>query len=559
MATATDHRSRSHRLAASPHRRSALSAAMALLAIAAIGCGAPGQIQPTRPEKTVVIAYPVDIEGVNELVNQSTALHNTLNYFALFVPLLEESADYQDGNAKFNPRLASSYEFSPDRLELTFFLNPDAFWSDGVPVTAEDVQWTWELQNDPRIAWPFANGKSRISNVEAIDTHTVRFHFTEAYASQLHDANLGVPLPKHAWSRLPIEDWLSNSDWFIDNLVVNGPFTLESWEPQQRVILRRNPSYFEPGLPKVDRVVFEVVREAQSRFAMLRSGKAHIVEFVSPSEAEAVVEDPNLRLETFIPRFFYFLMWNTSRSLFADTEVRQALTMAIDRQAIIDTLHYGYANISYSPFQSNTWVHNKNLQPWPFAPGKAREILAARGWVDRDGDGILDRDGVPFQFELLTNSENSLRRDITVMIQEQLRRIGVAAEARHMEFNSMLAPLSRHEFDAVVSGLAMDTSFDTSYYFHTNAIDDGYNWGAYSNAEIDQLIEKIAKNLDASTSKPLFDRLQEILHEELPITFLYEGIRLCAIRQELQDVRPNAVNSFYNLRFWRLEEEEAPQ
>ncbi len=552
MPLATDQRPR--RKIPLAFRRSRFARWLALgTALLTTGCFQPAAERPESTETSVVIAYPVDIEGVNELVNQSTALHNTLNYFALFLPLLEEAPEFQEGMPTFGPRLATSYEFSEDRLELVLHLNPEVSWSDGVPVTAHDVQWTWEMQIDPRIAWPFAGSKARISKVEALDDHTVRFSFTEAYSTQLHDVNLGVPLPKHAWSQLPAEEWLANSDWFVENLVVNGPFTLEAWEPQQRVVLRRNPTYFEPGLPKVDRVVFEVVREERSRFAMLRSGKAHLVEFVSPSEAQLVVEDPDLRLETFIPRFFYFLMWNTSRPLFADVEVRRALTMAIDRQAIIDTLHHGYASMSHSPFQTGTWVHNQEIEPWPFDPGRAREILARRGWEDRDGDGILDRDGEPFRFEILTNSENALRKDITVMIQEQLRRIGIAAETRHMEFNAMLGPLSRQEFDTVVSGLAMDTSFDTSYYFHSEAIEGGYNWGAYENPEVDRLIEDIAQNLEPSDNKPLFDRLQEILHEELPVTFLYQGRRLCAMRQELKDVHPNAVSSFFNLRYWYLE------
>jgi peptide/nickel transport system substrate-binding protein len=226
--------------------------------------------------------------------------------------------------------------------------------------------------------------------------------------------------------------------------------------------------------------------------------------------------------------------------------------MAIDRRSIIETLHFGYGSLAHSPFPSNSWVHNDQIEPWPYDPEAARELLAQNGWQDTDGDGILDRDGEPFRFELMTNSENDLRRNITVMIQEQLRQVGIDATPRHMEFNALIAPLRNHEFDAVVTGLAMDTSFNTSYYFHSSAIDDGYNWSAYSNPEVDRLIDTIAEQSDPAIAKPLYDELQRILHEDQPLTYLYEGLRLVGVREPLRDVEPNAISSFYNLRRWRL-------
>ena len=334
--------------------------------------------------------------------------------------------------------------------------------------------------------------------------------------------------------------------------MVNGPFDLESWEPDQRIVLARNPTYFEPGLPKVDRIVYEITRDAQSQIAKLRSGHAQLVEYVNPPDAAQVLAHPELRIETYIPRFFFFAMWNISRPLFADREVRRALTLAIDRQAIIDTLHFGYGALAHSPFPSNSWVHNKAIHPLPYDPQRAKELLARQGWTDHDGDGIIDRDGQPFRFEVVTNSENPLRRDLTVMIQEQLRLVGIAAEPRHMEFNALLAPLTRHEFDAVVAGVAMDTSFNSYFYFHSGAAKDGYNWGKFENPEVDRLIEEIAVQIDPEVIKPLFDRLQEILHEEQPLTFLYEGRRLVGIHESLQDVSPNAINTFSAMRFWRL-------
>ncbi len=520
-------------------------------------CGGDNESPPAGSDVeaaggTAIVADAIDIEGVNELLIRATPQQTTLLYFGIFLPLLDERDDYQQGPPTFAPRLAESYEFSEDRLQLTFHLRDDVVWSDGVPVTAEDVRWTWQAQTSPEIAWPFADSKERITDVEVVDPHTVRFHYSEVYAIQLLDANLGVVLPKHAWSQLPFSEWRQNRQWFHDNLVVNGPFTLESWEPAQRWVLVRNERYFEPGLPKLDRVVFQIVPDPASQLAMLRSGQVHFVEFIPPADAAALDAHPDLELLTHLARIFYFVQWNVGRPLFAEKEVRQALTMAIDRESMIDSLHRGYANLSHSPFTSDIWAHNKDIEPWPYDPQRAREVLAEQGWTDSDGDGILDRDGQPFSFELMINAGNTLRRDIMVVIQEQLRQIGIDVRTRIMEFNAMMQPLQAHEFDAIIFGIGMDTSLNTYHFFHSRGIDDGFNWGSYSNPEVDQVIEEIEDQVNQLDAKPLYYRLQELLHEDLPYTYLYEQKRIACANKALRDVNPNAVSSFYHMRHWRL-------
>lgn len=533
-------------------------AARACAAVVLIGClaGCGGSPMASGDVRSIVVAYPVDLQGVNELTTESTAIMNGLIYFGWFLQLLEEQPDYETGPPSFKPRLAEAYEFSDDRLRLTFHLRDDVIWNDGVPVTAEDVRWTWQAQTHPAIAWSFAESKQGIVDVEVVDAYTVVFHFAESYAAQLQDANFGVILPKHAWEVLPFEEWRQNNAWFLDHMVVNGPFKLESWVPQQRFVLARNEHYYEEGYPKADRIVFQITPDTSSRLAMLRSGQAHLVEFIDPADAAMIEAHPDLKLVSHIPRSFFFVQWNVSRPQFATKEVRQALTMAIDRQEIIDSLHFGYANMAHSLFPSNLWAHNKNLESWPYDPGRAKELLASQGWTDSDGDGVLDRDGEPFSFELVTNSESQVRVDLLPLIQGHLKRIGIDVRTRSMEFNSLLGPLSEHRFDAVIQALALDTSLNTSYFYHSDAIDAGYNWGMYSNPKMDRLIEATVEALDQLAAKPLYDELQVLLHEEVPMTFLYESQRLSGLRKNLHDVDPNAITSFFNLRRWRLEPED---
>ncbi len=523
---------------------------LALLLALSIGCGEKPADPKTGPS-TITTVQLADLVGFNELLVPATPIHTGVLNYGLFLPLLEEQANYQSGPPTMKPRLAESWEFSEDRKTLTFKLRPGLVWSDGEPITSADVVFTFEAQKTPEMGWQNAESKDRIEKVEALDPLTARFTFSEAYSTQLLDANEGIILPKHAWSKIPFAEWRENADFFNKNLVTSGPFKVESWQPQQRLVLTRNERYFEPGLPKVDRVVFNVVPDEASHVALLRSGAADIIELVPYPNLDAVKQDPNLVLLLHEPRTYFYIGWNVTRSFLGEKEVRQALTMAIDRQNIVDSLLFGYGKVACSPYPSSFWVRNKDIKPWPFDPQRAKELLASRGFKDTDGDGILERDGKRFEIELLAPAENLLRRNIALLAQEQLKNIGVAVTPRVIEFNAMIEPLQKHEFDAMVGGLAISTNLSLFHTFHTNG-KDSFNWGLYSNPEVDHLIETIDAAIDPRTVKAEFDQLQLLLHEEQPVTFTYESQRLGAANKRVKNIDPNALSFFFNLRNWEL-------
>ncbi|MEE9562028.1 MAG: ABC transporter substrate-binding protein, partial [Thermoanaerobaculia bacterium] len=411
---------------------------------------------------TAVIGSGADFGGVNEL----TSSHSTFSRAILeklFLHLLEEQPDYALHPPTFAPQLAASYEWSEDHLVLTLHLRPEVVWSDGVPVTAEDVRWTWQAQIDPELAWEYAQVKESIVDMEVVDSHTLKVLFKQAAASQLTDLNEGVILPRHVWSRLPAVEWNERAEWFTENLVVNGPFTLESWSPQSEIVLERNESFYKPEQPYLDRVVFRIVPEKSNRILQLLAGDLDLVEQIPPAEAARIRDDEALDLLEFWHRQYDFICWNLDNPLFAAAATRRALTLAIDRQSIIDALLFGYARVATSPIISTVWAHDPELEPWPYDPAAARELLAGEGWRDADGNGILDRDGQPFRFELSTNTDSRIRVDAAVMIQEQLRRVGIDARVRRMEFNTLVDKNLEHDFDATLGAWGIDTSLDLTY------------------------------------------------------------------------------------------------
>ena len=534
--------------------------ALALLpALAAAGCGgrgetkAPAAVTPRRGG-TAVVGWNGDIKTFNELLVPSNYV-TTEVLMRLFLRLVDEQPDYDKGPPTFAPLLARSWEWSADRKALTFYLQPEARWSDGVPVTADDVRFTWQAQTSHDVGWDSANMKRQITDVEVVDPKTARFHFTRAYGRQMTDANEGVILPAHVWGKLPFSQWHRSGDWFHEHLVVDGAFALESWEPHQQVVLKRNEHYFEKGFPLLDRVVVRVVTDQASLMTQLFNGELDFVPQVAPADAARIAADPRLQLLAYWFRLVVAVAWNNRSPLFADPEVRRALAQAIDRQTIVDTLWGKYGRVADSPIVKAVWAHDNALPPLSYDPAAAQRIHAAKGCRDSDGDGVLDRGGKPFAFELISNAGNQQRNDAAVMIQAQLKKVGIKVTPRIIDFGTLVELTDEGRYEAAVTGLGMDTSLDLTGNFHSRSIGagNGSNFARYSNPEVDRLIDQSLAVVDLKDVRPILDRIQEILNRDQPYTFLWESQRMPAINRRLHDVRPNMLFSLSNIKEWWIE------
>ena len=527
------------------------AAALAAVAGLAFACSGDRSAPTGRSGRaaTAVGATITDLSGVNELL-ASDIQFTTDVLDQLFLQLLSEQPDFTEHPPTFAPELARSYEWSDDHRTLTFHLREDAVWSDGVPITAEDVRWTWQAQVSPQVAWSYADLKEAITDVQVVDPHTVRYLFKEVYPNQLIEANEGKILPRHVWSQIPFSEWHEKADWFREHLVTSGPFRLGAWRRGEELVLIRNERYFEPALPRLDRVIFRVSPDAATHVTQLLAGALDFACGITPGDAAQIATRADLRLVVFDNRQYDYICWNTLRAPFDDPEIRRALTLAIDRQSLVDTLFRGYARVASSPIPSNIWAHDHALKPLPYDPAETRRILAAKGFADRDGDGVLERDGRPFVFELTTNSSNRIRTAALVLIQEQLRKVGVAATPRTIEIHALTESNLAHDFDATLSGWAVDTTLDLKPYFHSSESAGGYNFGSYRNSEVDRLLDTARRAPTPEAAQPDLLRLQQILGLEQPYTFLWEPQRLCAVRADLEEVRPNALSAYFNLAEW---------
>ena len=519
-----------------------------LAAVVGWGCSSEAPRDTTQVRVGLRFDYPTP----NELIAPPTLAYAAINN-QLYLSLMEEQGDLRDGPLPWAPGLAEEWEFSEDRLQLTLRLRPDALWSDGQPVTAEDVRFTWLAQTDLDVAWNYASSKESITEVEVVDARTVRFHFSAATGTQLDDIAPDRLLPEHAWEARPFAEWRSDPGWFFEHLVTSGPFRLASRTPGSELVLERNPDHFEAGLPRLERVVLRTTADSTALTNQLLAGELDVVTGIGARDALRIEGQPGLRLLTYPNRQFTFVSWNTTKPWFRDPETRRALALAIDRQAIVDTIWHGYAQVGGSPIISSVWAHDPDLQPWPHDTAAARAELAEAGWMDADGDGILERGGVPFRFELATFTGADARWEAMQMVQADLRAVGVDAQPRRVDPNALIPRLMGQDFDAAAFGLAIPTNLDLRFLFHSEEV-GSFNYAAYASPEVDRLIDSFANRPDPLAGRDDLHRLQRILHDDQPILVLWESMSLAAFDEELESVAPNALSPLVNLKEWAWRE-----
>lgn len=528
----------------------------------AVSCGSPGEKRrtiatdgPPAPGGTVVIGVLADAQSWNPYLVEDL---NTEHILGLIYPsLATEQTDYRLHPPSFEPALARIWSWSEDHLVLTLELDPAARWSDGAPITAHDVVFTWQVQTSPDVGWLYGYSKDFIESVKALTEHTVEVRFTHSYPYQFMDLNDGLIIPAHAWSGIPFDQW-ADTDWKT-RVVAGGPFTLTDHTPQQQITLARNPEYSDSGLPYLDRLVFRIVPSALGLSTQILAGEIDFVRSIPPSEINRIHAREGLELVVYDDRSYTHICWNTRNPLLADPAIRGALTNAIDRQTVIDVVYDGFGRIGIGPVLTPFWAFKQDLEALPLDPDKARSTLAAAGWADTDDDGFLDKQGQTFSIELLAPAENGLRQDIALLVQEDLKRIGVKVELRIVEWGTLMAAMNDGDFDAVVNHWEEPTQIDLGGLWHSTPPDEPtFNFGRYANPEVDRLLDEVGELTDFAEQKPILDKIQELIVADQPYTFLLENTRLTVHSSRIKGAEINAATPFFNIAEWYVVTETDP-
>jgi peptide/nickel transport system substrate-binding protein len=511
-----------------------------------------GSPDPKEPGDTLVVLYAEEPDSLNPVT--SGGLTSSFEIIDNLLPQLTWS-DWAGCRLTFEPFLATGWEFSPDGLSLTYRLRKDLVWDDGIPVTAADVVFSYELYADPDVRSVRSPSVRRMGRppAEALDASTVRFRFTEPYDPDVMLSHSGMNLvPKHLLGKADRRTLRGHPSGRAP--LGTGPFRLKEWKPGESIVLERNPNSKGRRVPLLDRVIVRQVPEPAARVAELVAQRADMMETVLESDIEPILEAGDFRILRRGMRALEFIAWNAKNPLFADREVRRALTMAIDRGLLLDRLVsgggvcYGLPAIgTVSPLHCEAYA--SDVVPLPFDPDAAAALLESRGWKDADGDGVREKGGTRFSFTLIANTGNARRQRIQELVRPMLERVGVEVALRDLPTNLWNEKLLSRDFEAAVGGRQASLFLDLTPEWHSGGKED-FNYASYENPQVDALIDQAVRERSRERAASLWKQVQRLIYDDQPFTFLFWRDHLVPIHRRFRDVRANALSSLFDLEEW---------
>jgi peptide/nickel transport system substrate-binding protein len=543
----------------------------ALALLTAISCsGGDTAIETTGPKPTppandtrdmLIVGQQSDIGYLVGPVYETQA--DSLVLQAINMPTIDNNFDC---SLKKTPGLAKDWEWSADGTVITMNLRDDIKWSDGKPVTAHDIAFTYELIGDPMVASPRFNYLENMKadgNPKVINDYKLEWHFTHAYdrdTMMSHTSSISA-VPKHIFESAD-RATIRGHD-FNKNPLANGPWKLALYEPNQRFVLEPNENFTGPAekRPKLNRVVFRILPEYSARLLELKKGTIDFMGQVSIADADNLAEEhPNIRLVRRGYRGMDFVVWNLKNPLFEDIKVRTALAKATDVEGMMDKLLTSKTGERYAQRALSTLtpelcgVYNDEIPPINFNIEEAKKLMAEAGWADTNGDGILDKDGKPFSFTLGTNTGNKRRADAQIFIQDQLKQIGVQVNLEQLETNTFYQRLRKRDYEAALGGWQSALFVDPRNVWHSDSpgAPREFNFAGYANPEVDEIMAKALATPELKDAAPLWKEMQAKIYADQPYLFLWWTDEIVAIDKRFENTEIEVLSELMNLHKWSV-------
>lgn len=459
-----------------------------------------------------------------------------------------------DKNLELTGDLAESWEVSPDGLTITFHLRRGVKWHDGRAFTSRDVMYTYRTIIDPKTPTAYAEDFLQVKSAAAPDPYTFQVVYAKPFAPALASWGLAI-LPAHLLEGKDI-----TKSELARKPVGTGPYRFGEWIAGQRLILEANSSYFE-GRPFIEKRIFRIIPDTSTMYMELKAGGLDMmgltpVQFKRQTNGADFLSMFN-KYSYPVPSYTY-LGYNLKNPLFVDKRVRQAITCAINKDELVAGVLFGLGQPGNTPFIPGTWAYNAALRPFQYDPQRAVALLAAAGWREKNSDGFLVRDGKPFRFTILTNQGNEQRIKSAQIIQYRLKKIGIDARIRVLEWASLLTNyIDKRNFDTVLMGWNMSQDPDQYDIWHSSkTAPKELNFISYKNREVDQLLEEGRSTFDREKRRACYLRIQEIIAEEQPYTFLYVPLALPAISARIRGIEPAPAGIGHNFIRWYVPQKE---
>jgi peptide/nickel transport system substrate-binding protein len=449
----------------------------------------------------------------------------------IFAPLYDFD---RQGNVVLQPwdLAAEPLQISDDGKTYTIKLKQNAKWSDGKPVTADDVIFTIKTIMNPKAGSEAINEFNKIQDIKKIDDHTVQITLKSVYAPFADYLATLMPLPEHVLKNVPVGK-LQKYAYGTNpaKTVSDGPWKWTAWQQKQYLEFDRNPNYWGPK-PHIDKIVYKIYADQNTETQALLKGDIDVDSAIPVTQLSAVQQQNNVTVINKPGPQYEFIAFNFKASNFpgnfdpfTDPKTRQAIYYALDRQAMVNDILKGTGRVINSPTLPGTWYDvNDQATNFTYNPNKAKQLLKEAGWKPGPG-GILEKDGHKFSFELQYNTGNSRREQVVSVIQQELKAVGIQVTPKAVDFSSWVDQnLNPGKFQAVMLAWSLNTpdpdqeSVFSSKYFPPNGEDMGW----YKNPVTDKLWEEGYSTTDQAKRKQIYGQIAKDFSQDPPYVFLYQ-------------------------------------
>ena len=514
----------------------------------------------------IVIGIQSDVQTINPMYAFSLTEGNIVDL--LFMKPAKEIWNSNLGTIEFKPMLADKWEWNKDSTSITFYLRDDIYWSDGKPITATDIIYTFDIYSDPEVNSRFfglfddffTKENMQIDSAKSfklISPTELIINFPKDASPDFLDINLEI-IPEHIWSKYQRGEFAHSEANFKP--VTSGPFKLEQWEKEGFISLTRDSSAFLFNPDNLQKIIFKIIPDYKTRIIELKTGSIDLLDNIKSEDVNELNEVDGLKIVSLRGRDYDYIGWNhkdpgqdTPNRFFSSQDIRKAMSYAINRKEIIHSYLGEFGEICKGPVSPMfKTYYDSEVEIYEYNSALSKKILEENNWIDSDNDGILEKGSLEFKFDIYLNSGNPRRNYVAQIVRNNLKAVGIEANIKELESGTFIDGLFNREYDAWIAGWTVPVPIDLNPYWSSDPDIGFLNFSTYRGNEKDTILERIQKNLPEKEKVKLYKKLQEIFHVDEPVTFLYWFDNIIAYNKRISQIEFSILGLVKNASEWNV-------
>lgn len=527
----------------------------------------------TPPQNNrIVIGISADVQTFNPLFTLSVdeGAITELLYLSLFDFRWNEAK----GGINEHPMLAKSWEWTEDSSSVIISLRNDAFWTDGIQITSDDIIFSFDVYSDPSVQSRlygtfknlFVDEENHIDlkkTFEVISPFEFKVNFPPNSVPNLYELSLPV-IPIHIFGENDRKELSGSGHNFKP--VSSGSYLMKKWDKNQTVTLSANKRSFLYDDEQINEIVFKVIPDYTSKILQLQKGEIDLLELVKVEDIEDIKSNGDLDIVSIVGREYDYVGLNNidpkaysdgeivPNKLFGSKNVRRAISYAINRKEILNEYLLGFGELAVAPVSSIfKTVFNEEIKPYEFNLTKAKELLAADGWHDVDKNGVLEKGDDEFSFTLYHPAGNPLREYASISIRNSLKAVGIDVKVETIELGTLIDYLFEKKLDAWMAGWYVPIPVELKQYWYSDLASTPLNFASYRNNHIDSLLDLLQTRISEEKRTEAIKAFQKLIHDDEPVTFLYWVPNICVYNKRIKEIDINPSGTVTHCWEWRLQ------